>query len=181
MKFEERISRYPDRRKLIKLDNYGNVIDEPIIVDIVRDDSIEGVEKQGTPLTAERMNQGNWRKDKTLSFKKLQEGEQAPSSSIDSTQIFTSPDGRTWLLAPGHMKTPVEIGAGFEGQSAAGLVNSLTSTSTTDALTANMGRLLNEEKLSKETMATSTVSGLLRIRFSPETGTLFIRTDGLNA
>jgi len=111
MKFEERVSKHPNRRILVKLDSQGNPTEQPIIVDILRDESIEGVEKQGTPITAERLNEGNWRTDKSLSFKKLTPGEQEPSTKIDETQIYTTSDGKSWLLAPGNTSTRVEIGA----------------------------------------------------------------------
>ena len=110
MKFVERVSKHPDRRKLIKVDVDGNRVDEPMIVDIMRDDDFEGVTQHGTPITADRLNQGNWRGDKSLSFKKLAKDDEEPIPTANATQIFTRPDGRTWLLAPGNLRAPVEIG-----------------------------------------------------------------------
>ena len=110
MKFEARSSKHPNRRKLVKLDAYGNPTDAPIIVDIIRDDVVEGNEVPGTPITADRLNEGNWRGDQTISWTKLGTGDPDPTSVIDRAQMFTRADGRTWILAPGHLSTPIEVG-----------------------------------------------------------------------
>lgn len=109
MIFKDRVSQHPNRRKLIKLDENKQPIDDPIIVDIERDDVLEGVTQIGEPVTADKLNKGNWRDDKSLSFTKLGDGEQDPAPSSDKTQIFTRRDRSTWLLAP-ESTAPVEIG-----------------------------------------------------------------------
>jgi len=56
--------------------------------------------------------------------------------------------------------------------------DTLTSTSTTEALSANQGKVLNDTKIAATNYATATVGGTIKVRLS---GTdLFISTDGTN-
>jgi len=110
-KFIARGSKFPNRRKLVKLDANGNVTGEPIIVDIIRDSVTEGNEVPGTPITTDRLNEGNWRTQKTLSFTKMpvdeSHGEVTPI--IDRSQIYTLGDGSTWLKPPGNLRQPIRL------------------------------------------------------------------------
>lgn len=114
MEFKERVSNHPTRRKLYKLvegDNGELVRKDPYLVEIERDDALEELEEPGTLISAENLNKGNWRDETSMSFEMLKDGDPDPKPSIDKTQIFTRPDGTTWLLAPGAA-VPKEIGAG---------------------------------------------------------------------
>jgi len=108
-KFIARKSDHPYRRKLYKLDEHGNRIDGAILVDIVRDDVAEGVTEHGTPITAEKLNEGNWQCDESVVFTKRADNTD-PESIIDKTQIYTKANGETWLMPPGNKQTAVPIG-----------------------------------------------------------------------
>jgi hypothetical protein len=58
-------------------------------------------------------------------------------------------------------------------------VDTLASTSKTDALSANQGRVLNNAKIEVDDYATSTVGGTVKARISGST--LYLRIDGNNA
>ena len=61
-KIEERRSKYPNRRLIQKLDNNGNYVENPILVEIIRDDKddgtgFEGILQRGTSLTVNVLNE----------------------------------------------------------------------------------------------------------------------------
>jgi hypothetical protein len=99
MEFTNRVSEFPNRKKLIKVDenNVPIVGEEPILVNI---DEAEGiVHVPGTPIDVETLNKGNWRDDESLSFKQKEDNEDPPEKDGE-TQIITKANGETWIIPP---------------------------------------------------------------------------------
>ncbi len=69
------------------------------------------------------------------------------------------------------------VAAGVAG-GAITIDNNLTSTSTTNALSGNMGKVLNDKKIEVDNYATATKGGTLKVRVS--SGTLYMTTNGNN-
>jgi len=113
MQFKDRISQYPNRRKITKYDEYG--APEPFFyADIERDDAEEGVTEPGTLLNADTFNKGNWRNDKSLEFAALKSGDQTPPAITAATQLYTDAQGETWLVPPaGSGKSSFPINQGI--------------------------------------------------------------------
>lgn len=59
--------------------------------------------------------------------------------------------------------------------------DTLTSTSTTEGLTANQGKILNDTKIEATDYATSTVGGTVKARYDGGTSTLYFTIDGTDA
>jgi len=98
MKFTDRVSDFPDRKKIIKVDeNNVSTGEEPILVNIVKEEGT--VYTEGTPIDAESLNKGNWRDDESLSFKQ-KENNGDTQAKTGETQIVTDVDGKTWLIPP---------------------------------------------------------------------------------
>jgi|GEM_PF-5851581 len=115
MKFVNRETQYPGKRKLIKVDpNNVSLGKDPILVNIIKDEGIVTVE--GTPTTAENLNKGNWRDDDSLSFMMLEDND-LPGAEAEVTQMVTTANGETWIIPP----------AG-SGQAAFNVVNSVGTT-----------------------------------------------------
>lgn len=64
--------------------------------------------EEGTLINKELLEKANWREDDLLSFK-IRTGA-IPQSEIDSTQIYTTTEGKTYIVPPGENRNPVEIG-----------------------------------------------------------------------
>jgi len=112
MKFTNRETQYPGKRRLVKVHpNNDPIIGEPeIFVNIIKEEGTVSVE--GTPIDAENLNKGNWRDDESLSFK--QRSADLPfSSKAGETQIVTDTDGETWIIPPatsnGQNKAPIKV------------------------------------------------------------------------
>jgi len=60
-------------------------------------------------------------------------------------------------------------------------IDNLTSTSVTDPLSANQGRILDVAKIEAADYATSTVGGTVKARYDSGTDTLYITIDGTDA
>lgn len=61
------------------------------------------------------------------------------------------------------------------------VVDSLISTSTTEPLSANQGKVLQDTKIEPDNYATSTVGGTVKARYDGGTSTLYITIDGTTA
>lgn len=109
MKFENRQAQFPGNRKLTKVDEN----DVPISGEesfFVRVEKAEGaVIVPGTPITADKLNLGNWQDNNCISFKK-KEDDDLPTAVVDQTQIVTLSNGQTWVVPPLGLGNPVEIG-----------------------------------------------------------------------
>jgi len=107
MEFTNRNTQFPGKRQLIKVnaDNIPIVGEDPIFVNIIKDEGV--VYDEGTPLTAETLNKGNWRDDKSLSFK--QWTVDIPPAKVGETQIVTDINGETWLIPPLGSQNPDPI------------------------------------------------------------------------
>jgi len=79
-----------------------------MIVEIVRDDEVEGLLEQGTPINAEELNKLNSQDDDGVIFTRRSDNTD-PEPIDDKTQIYTKRSGETWLLPPGE-KTPIKLG-----------------------------------------------------------------------
>jgi hypothetical protein len=165
VKFIEKQSQYPNKRRLIKVNENNQPLNEaPILVNIEKDEGEISV--MGTPINAENLNKGNWRDDKSLSFKVQTENDEPITAKPDEIQIFTTCTGKTMLMPAGENLEPVEIGKtvgttviengiGKETWNAdtkvsiADLVNNLNETAAGKALDARQGKILDEKKLDK--------------------------------
>jgi len=110
MKFKKRVSRFPTRRLLYKIDKQGNRLEDPTIVEIVRDSEVEGVIVEGTPISADELNKGNWRDDNSVSFF-AQSNNDRPLATIeddDTVKVTATQDGKVWLVPPKGGK-PVDL------------------------------------------------------------------------
>jgi hypothetical protein len=109
MKFFEKEAQFPNKVKLTKVDaNNVPLSDEPIFANIAKDGGEVFVE--GTHITAEILNNVNWRDDNSISFKVSAQNDPEPISKEDEVQIYTKPDGTTMLLPAGEGKQPVILG-----------------------------------------------------------------------
>ncbi|MCL2229264.1 MAG: hypothetical protein FWC00_05575, partial [Firmicutes bacterium] len=86
-RFIERESRYPTRRKLVKLDSNGNPVGEQLIVSIIRDDEVEGVKRgrEGTPICAEALNEMLENAEKALA-----KSEEAKATAKEANENFVN-------------------------------------------------------------------------------------------
>ena len=110
MEFIERQTEYPGKRKMVIVDENNIPVagESPIFVNLIHDEG--DVEAEGTPISAENLNKGNWRDDESVSFKK-QASDNLPSSKALETQIITKSNGETWLIPPTETNgVPKEIG-----------------------------------------------------------------------
>ena len=108
MKFMNRETEFPGRKKLIKVDenNTPLVSEIPVLVNVVKDEGI--VYAEGTPISAENLNKGNWRDDDSLSFK-ARGNNTLPSAKPAETQVITKANGRTWIIPPTGFGEAMEI------------------------------------------------------------------------
>jgi len=109
MRFMNRETQFPGRRKLIKVDENNVPIanEAPMLVRIAMDEGM--VFAKGTPVSTESLNKGNWRDDNSLSFAK-RSGSDLPDSRANETQIVTLPDGETWIIPPeGSIRNRIRI------------------------------------------------------------------------
>ena len=99
MKFVNRETQFPGKRRLIKVgpDNVPIVGEPEVLVNIVKEEGIVNVE--GTPITAENLNKGNWRDDDSLSFKQRTDNA-LPDEEAEVTQLVTTANGETWIIPP---------------------------------------------------------------------------------
>jgi len=98
MKFINRETEFPGKVRLIRIDSNGNTIDdEEIFAYIIKEENPVYVE--GTPITAENLNKGNWRDDDCLSFKQRTTNASIPPKAGE-TQIVTDAEGETWIIPP---------------------------------------------------------------------------------
>ena len=109
MEFTNREMQYPGKRKLIKVDEENKKIpNEPeILVNIVKDEG--NVISEGTPITAEDLNKGNWRDDDSLSFQMSTDAVPRNAKAAE-TQIVTTADGSTWIVPPAGLGVKTKIG-----------------------------------------------------------------------
>ncbi|MCL2786127.1 MAG: hypothetical protein FWD81_02765 [Methanomassiliicoccaceae archaeon] len=96
MKFENRKTEFPGRRRIKVLKDNGD-IDNEVLAYIVKEEGI--VTASGTPITADNLNLGNWRDDDSISFKQ-QADNLLPSPEEGETQIVTDTNGETWVIPP---------------------------------------------------------------------------------
>jgi len=108
MKFINRETQYPGRRQLIKVDEYNNqmVGEEPMLVNIVKDEGIVSVE--GTSVDAENLNKGNWRDDDSLSFRQRSD-DILPPAEAGETRMITKMNGEIWLIPPAGSGQPMKV------------------------------------------------------------------------
>ena len=95
-----------------KLDKNGNYVDEPIIVDIVRDDGsngedgIEGILDKGTPLSIEMLNE-------IIEHNVLTEAQVQQVRKLMDLQsqgiVATDIDGNLESLSPSDARTRIEL------------------------------------------------------------------------
>ena len=99
MKFTNRETEFPGKRKLIKVDEYNVPIpgETPIIVNIIKDEG--RIDNEGTPITADNLNEGNWRDDNSVSFKQ-KDDDVLPEANVAETQIVTLANGEVWIIPP---------------------------------------------------------------------------------
>ena len=66
MNFTNRQTQFPGKKKLVKVDeNNIPIPNEPhILVNVVKDEG--NITDEGTPISAENLNKGNWRDDNSL-------------------------------------------------------------------------------------------------------------------
>lgn len=96
MKFKNR-----ELKTIVRLqekDNESNM-KEYILSSVPDDPENVDMDKAGTPLNAENLNQGNWRDDTSLSFTKRAD-HILPVSDPDRTQIVTDSENNTWIIPP---------------------------------------------------------------------------------
>ncbi|MCL2621660.1 MAG: hypothetical protein FWD32_01345 [Firmicutes bacterium] len=120
MEFIEREVQFPNRKKLTKISENGN----EVVVDIENQEGTITV--AGTQITADVLNKGNWRDDKSVSFEKLTNNNLPVAN--EKTQIVTKADGSTWVIPPQNLGNPKEIGvtSGIETDIATALNNANT-------------------------------------------------------
>ena len=108
MKFENRQTEFPGKKKLIKVDENNTPIagEIPVLVNVVKDEGT--VYTEGTPVSADNLNKGNWRDDDSLSFK-ARENNTLPSARPAETQVITKANGRTWIIPPAGLGEAMEI------------------------------------------------------------------------
>ncbi len=82
--------------------------------------------------------------------------------------------------APIGTATP-DIAVSFWKIDVVTIIDNLTSTSSTEALSANQGKILQDTKIKADSYSTSTVGGTVKMRVNTSTNTLYIRNDGGNA
>ena len=99
MKFKNRETQFPGKKKIIKVDanNVPLPGEAPIIVNVYKDEGT--VYAEGTPITAENLNKGNWRDDESLSFKQ-RNNNNAVTAKAGETQIITDANGKTFVVPP---------------------------------------------------------------------------------
>jgi len=99
MRFMSRETQFPGKRKLIKVDENNIPIagESPILVNIVGDEGT--VTTEGTPVNAENLNKGNWRDDRSVSFRTM-DTDAIPDPKPNETQMVTRPNGETWIVPP---------------------------------------------------------------------------------
>ena len=110
MKFISREVQYPGKRKIIKVDEHNKPIQSevPFYANIIRSEGEISVE--GTPVSAENLNLGNWRDDDSLSFKKRSDDD-LPDAKAAETQIITKSNGETWIVPPLGLGTAKPLSA----------------------------------------------------------------------
>ena len=114
MIFKNREAQYPGRRRLIIVDSNNDDKGEPhILVQIVKDEG--SITENGTPINAENLNKGNWRDDKSVSFRMLDPNTQLPNAQADDTQIVTDEHGKTWVIPPAGLGSAKAIGGAGGG------------------------------------------------------------------
>jgi hypothetical protein len=93
-------------RKIQKVDANGNSTDPEFSARITRTEGDPAISKKYV-ITAERMLNGNWRDDDSISFIKST-GTEPPQPDGNRTVIKTTADGKTWLASP-NMTMPVDL------------------------------------------------------------------------
>ena len=108
MKFTNRETEFPGKRKLIKVDEYNIPVpgEAPVLVNIIKDEG--RIDNEGTPITADNLSKGNWRDDDSLSFQKSADSE-PPQAKDAETQIITTSDGETWIVPPAGSGEAIRI------------------------------------------------------------------------
>jgi len=109
MKFINRETEFPGKKKLIKVDvNNVPIVGEPeIFVNVIKEEG--QIYVNGTPISAENLNKGNWRDDDSLSFKKRTDND-LPAAENTITQIVTKSNGEIWIVPPAGLgKNAAEI------------------------------------------------------------------------
>jgi len=105
MKFVNRETQFPGRKKITEIQGHNVPLEEGQIIAYIEKD--EGaVYVNGTPVNAENLNKGNWRDDESLSFKQRNNNNTVPPKEGE-TQIVTYANGKTFVIAP---TGPKEIG-----------------------------------------------------------------------
>ena len=99
MKFENREVEFQGKRKLVKVDKNNVPIpdEEPMLVNIVKDE--DPILVEGTPISADNLNKGNWRDDDSLSFESMRNND-LPAAEVNKTQLVTTQDGKVWVIPP---------------------------------------------------------------------------------
>jgi len=128
MKFTNRETQFPGKKKLIKVDenNIPIVGEVPIIVNIVKDEGT--IYTEGTPVSADNLNKGNWRDDDSLSFR-ARDDNNLPEAKPAETQVITKANGEIWIIPP--------FGLG----EAKDLMNTASMNALSDALNAVVGKV----------------------------------------
>jgi len=109
MEFTNRETQYPGKRRLVKVDEENKKIpNEPeVFVNIIKEEG--NVISDGTPITADNLNKGNWRDDDSLSFQ-MSTDIVPRSAKATETQIVTTADGSTWIVPPEGLGIKTKIG-----------------------------------------------------------------------
>ena len=111
MKFIEREVQYPKRRKITKLDeNFDEITETAEYFNVENVEEPEEVIEEGTLLSKELLEKGNWHDDKVLTFTAMEIGDLEPEPEENLTQIFTNALGKTWLVPPGLNGERVQLG-----------------------------------------------------------------------
>ena len=108
MKFTENKKQFPGRKRIIKVDAFNVQI--PNTEEIyVRMERAEGDGEEGTPVTAENLNKGNWRDDESVSFISLKDNH-LPVAKTGEAQIVTKLNGEVWIIRPDGKGDAFKIG-----------------------------------------------------------------------
>lgn len=97
----------PNRRKVTKYGEQEEIV-ETFAADIEREPE-ENESENATEIDTEFLESMNSRNDKSLSYKVLGKNDPLPTSLPDKVQLFTTHDGKTYLLPAGDNMEAVEI------------------------------------------------------------------------
>jgi len=112
MNFTNRQAQFPGKKKLVMVDENNIPLpnEPPVLINIVKDEG--NVTNEGTPISAENLNKGNWRDDNSLSFIARSDDGLPPAEDF-KTQIVTKSDGGTWVIPPIGRGNPMQISSSY--------------------------------------------------------------------